>query len=282
MPLLVRILYDFGNSLLQTSNIKGLVVLSTCNRSEFYFEYDGTRDSVDKETLISKVISFKSEDYSLKKYFYFKNEEETVHHLFSVMCGFDSLSLGEYQIVGQVKDAFRIAEELTLVSKELNRLFQKAFEIGKKVRTLTQINKGASSISYASIELVQKLCKKIETKKVAVIGLGQTGEAITEYITKLKTEQLYISNRTHFKAQNLATHFNAIPVKLDNLDFINNTADIIFVATSSPQPLITMEDMKNTEGEKILIDLSIPRNISPDVDELDNCRVFDVDDLINK
>jgi glutamyl-tRNA reductase len=272
-------IYTFGTDLLKISGINGIVILSTCNRSEFYFEYDNSTNSNYLQIVLSKLLEFKGEDNSNIKYFYYKKEKETVNHLFSVMCGFDSLSLGEYQIVGQVKNAFKISEKYSFASKELNRLFQKAFETGKKVRTLTEINKGASSVSYASIELIQKTCRNIETKNIAVIGLGQTGEAVIEYLTKLKPKQLFISNRTFFKAQNLASRFNAIPVKLEELNIINNQAEIIFVASSSSVPLITKEDMSKTIGNKVLIDLSIPRNIAIDVDDLDNCRVFDIDDL---
>ena len=270
---------DFGKELIGNTGIKGIVIISTCNRSEFYFEYNNI-DSIESiELVLTRLINFKNVDSSYQKYFYTRDEKETVHHLFSVVCGFDSMSLGEYQIVTQVKDAYKEAEKFSLASKELKRLFQKSFETGKKIRTSTEINRGASSISYAAIELMQTFYSNFEDKNILVIGLGQTGEAITEYLTKFDVKQLFISNRTHFKAQNLASHFNAIPVKLNELDSVSSEVDIVFVATSSPTPIITKEDMSKTYGNKILIDLSIPRNIALDVEDLDNCKVFDVDDL---
>lgn len=269
-------IHDFGMELTSNTNIKGLVVISTCNRNEFYFEYDN-HECID--SILSRIINFKNVDSSYEKYFYKWGQKETVHHLFSVICGFESMSLGECQIVTQVKNAFLVSEKLSLTSKELKRLFQKSFETGKKIRTQTDINKGASSISYAAIELLQTFYTDLSDKNVLVVGLGQTGEAITEYLSKLKLNQIYISNRTHFKSQNLAEHFNAIPIKLENITSTENNIDIYIVATSSQEPIITKDDMSKISGDKILIDLSVPRNIATDVDQLENCRVFDIDNL---
>jgi len=269
----------FGSELINSTNISGIVVISTCNRSEFYFEYNNSDCDDSVNTVLNNILNFKKLDSSYQKYFYNRDEKKTIHHLFSVVCGFDSMSLGEYQIVTQVKDAYKTAEGFSFASKELKRLFQKSFEAGKKIRTYTEINRGASSISYAAIELMQTFHKDFSGKNAIVVGMGQTGEAIAEYLTKFNFDRLFISNRTHFKSQNLAPHFNATPIALEEINSSKNKFDIYFVATSSQKPLITKQDMAKTKGNKILIDLSIPRNIAPNVDELENCRVFDVDDL---
>ena len=270
---------DFGVELINNTNIKGIVIISTCNRSEIYFEFDHSKSEESIELVLSRIMNFKNVDNSYQKYFYSRNERETVHHLFSVVCGFDSMSLGEYQIVTQVKGAYKVSEDFSIASKELKRLFQKSFETGKKIRTSTEINKGASSISYAAIELMQTFCKDFSDKNTMVIGLGQTGEAIAEYLTKFNFNKTFISNRTYFKATNLAPHFDATPIRLEEINSVKDNVDIFFVATNSQVPLITKQDMANSSGNKILIDLSIPRNVAVDVEELDNCRVYDVDDL---
>ena len=270
---------DFGSELINNTCIKGLVILSTCNRSEFYFEYSNSNYEDITELVLSRLINFKGTDNSYQKYFYSKDEKDTVNHLFSVVCGFDSISLGEYQIVTQVKYAYKYSDDLSLNSKELKRLFQKSFETGKKIRTNTGINRGASSISYAAIELMQTIHRDFSDKNVLVVGLGQTGGAITEYLTKFKFNQLYISNRTYYKAQILSKNLNAIPIKLEDIGKMNDNIDIYFVATSAPEPIITKKLMENSTGNKTLIDISIPRNIEINVGDLDSCTVYDVDDL---
>jgi len=273
-------------SLLISKGINGAVVLSTCNRTEFYIDFkdDGNKTVFDifEETL----FDYRKVDKTLSSHFYRKSHSDVVRHLFHVVSGLDSMALGEYQIVGQVKDAFSISECNDLISPVLIRLFNKAFEVGKRVRTETSISKGAVSISYAAVDLANKKLKNLSSQPVLLIGAGQTCELTLQNLITKGCHQFTIVNRTLNNAVELAGKYNAVAADFSNLEKLLVENNIVISSTASKKPLITKELVENIMKLRqnkplFFVDLSVPRNIAHDVSEIDNVYVYDIDNLNN-
>ena len=236
------------------------------------------------EKTFSLIATTKSLDPILKKHFYFHTNINAVNHLFRVASGLDSMALGEDQIIGQVKSAYRISVKNKFASSIICRLFHKAFEAGKRVRTETKINEGASSVSYAAVTLAAQHYPKLNHQQILLIGAGQTGELTIQYLSKKGCTNIQVANRTLSNAEKLAARYNAQALPLDDIDQSLETCDIVLVSTGADQPLINRaclaEAMKKRANKPLLlIDLSVPRNISPDVEKIENVNLFDVDDL---
>ena len=277
-------IHDFLNSLKQETGINGAIVLSTCNRSEFYFDLEDLEKDEAFEKIFKLIADAKSLEPTLKKHFYFHANINAVNHLFRVASGLDSMALGEDQIIGQVKNAYHISVENKFASSIISRLFHKAFEAGKRVRTETKINEGASSVSYAAVTLAAQHCPDLRKQQILLIGAGQTGELTIQCLSKKGCNNILIANRTLSNAEKLATRYNAQALALDDIDQYLKTCDIVLVSTAADQPLINKQRLseamkKRDKKSLLLIDLSVPRNITTDVEEIENVNLFDVDDL---
>ncbi len=275
---------DFTTQIANNEHFEGCVVLSTCNRSEFYYEGSAAINGAAPQELTRLLKQYKEIDSDISDCFYSYGETDTVQHLFRVICGFDSLALGEYQIVGQVKEAFRISDEAQTAGKSLTRLFHKAFETSKRVRTETEMNKGAASVSYAAVELAGKTFKDLSQKKILLVGAGETSELVIQHLRKRVCENLTIVNRTLERAQNLAARYEGKVKPFDQLEEAVTEADIVLTSTGSQVALITEEMatrvMKMRNGRPLFfVDLSVPRNVATEVEEIENITVKDVDDL---
>jgi len=272
--------------LLQEKGILGAVVISTCNRTEIYVEYNNDSKSQDFEIFENTLFSYRKAEKALGVHFYRKEQDEAARHLFHVVSGLDSMALGEYQIVGQVKDAFNLCEKNGLVSPALFRLFNKAFEAGKRVRTETRISKGAVSISYAAVDLASKKLNNLKLQPVLLIGAGQTGELTIQNLLKKGCEQFTIINRTYEKAIEIADKYKGKAENFDQLEELLLVNNIVITSTASKKPLITKEIVENAmiaRNSKPLffVDLSVPRNVAHEVSEVENVHVYDIDDLNN-
>lgn len=275
---------DFTQKISEHAYFEGCVVLSTCNRSEIYFESNAQINGAGGRELIGLLKDYKNIETDITQHFYLHNETETVHHLFHVICGFDSLALGEYQIVGQVKEAFRISDEKKTAGKGLTRLFQKSFETSKRVRTETEMNKGAASVSYAAVELAGKTFKDLQHKKILLVGAGETSELVIQHLRKRVCEDLTIVNRTLARAETLAARYNGKVRPLAELEQALVEADIILTSTGSQQALVTKEMVERVMVERnnkslFFVDLSVPRNVEVAVENIPHVTVNDVDDL---
>lgn len=273
----------FGESVLKETEIEEIVILSTCNRTEIYF-FQGNTGKDPFSELSLKMHAFKKVEKNHTNCFYTYSDNKAVTHLFEVTSGIDSMVIGEDQIVGQVKEAFMLCTEAALTGAVLMRLFQKSFETGKRVRTETSIQQGATSVSYVAVDLCSSLMQnKLADKTVLFIGAGETGRLALENMKKRGARNIYISNRTKERAEILAHDFHAVSLPFHEYkDFIPQ-CDIILVATSSRDNLILREDilssltMRNGK-EQVLVDLSVPRNIDKEIDGLENIRLITVDD----
>lgn len=266
------------------SGLNGAIVVSTCNRTEIYFDYTGKDIFNCKETLAAKLFEWRKADKSVGSHFYHKFQEEASEHLFRVASGLDSMALGEYQIVGQLKEAFAIAEKHKVNSPTLIRLFNKAFEAGKKVRTETALSKGAVSISYAAVELANEKLHNLSSHPTLLLGAGQTGELTLQNLLKKGCNKFTIINRTAEKALELAKRYNGVAKDFSELqnELIHN--DIVITSTASKKPLITKEMVKQVMIERqnkpiFFVDLSVPHNVATDVAKIKNVFVIDIDDL---
>ncbi|RKX73233.1 MAG: glutamyl-tRNA reductase, partial [Spirochaetes bacterium] len=272
----------FLERLTSETGVKEAVLLSTCNRTEVCFNLPG--DDHNAEKIVKALLASKNIDLEIKKYFYFYYDSHAVKHLLEVSAGLDSMVLGENQILGQVKDAYRISSTRNYTDTVLNRLFHKAFEAGKKVRTETGVNEGASSVSYAAVELAGKIFGRIGSTPILLIGAGETGELVLQSLIERGSTNIHVTNRTFGRAESLAKKYKARVVPFENLREYLAKCDIILSSTSAPYPIITtplmkevMKERKNRTG--FLIDLSVPRDIEDGVRDIENLFLYNIDDL---
>ncbi len=274
---------EFLKKINQIDEINEIVFLSTCNRVEFY----GVSPEPDKA--LSKLYRDLS-SYSqipiekLKKYTYSYIGLNAIRHIFMVASSLDSMVIGEPQIVKQFKDAFTKGENLGTVRYILSRLGDKAINVSKKIRTNTNISKKAVSISYVAIELARKIFDTLEDKVVLLIGAGEMAELAARHLVSKNVKHIFISNRTFEKAVELANEFGGSTIRFEKLHQFLPEADIIIVSTGAKEPILRKEHfinvVKKRKGKPIfIIDISVPRNVSDDVNELDSVYLYNIDDL---
>lgn len=274
----------FGEYILQETDIKEVVILSTCNRTEIYFYLEQPCCIDPFVDLSSRLHAFKHVEKNLHSHFYTHLDKHAVNHLFEVTSGVDSMVIGEDQIVGQVKEAFLKCTESALTDVVLMRLFQKSFETGKRVRTETDIQLGATSISYVAVDLCSTVFNnELQDKKILFVGAGETGRLALENIKKRGAQDILITNRTHDRAENLARDFKGKAVGFHEYHNYIQECDIVIVATSSKDILINNQTIvasqhKRKNKTQVLIDLSVPRNIDKDIIDLPGIKMFGVDD----
>lgn len=260
------------------------VLLSTCNRTELYFFQEGSYVEEFNKSVISLIIDYKKLNPDIESGFYSYSGYGAVRHLFRVVAGLDSMVIGENQILGQLKQAYRMSYGIRMTGTVLNRLFHKSFEAGKRVRSETDINKGASSVGYAAVELAHKVFGELENSPVLLIGAGETGELVLKCLKERGSKSITIINRTMEKAEDLAKKFYA---EAKDFSLLENTlieSDIVITSTSAGKWLLSKELIAGIEKKRkrklfLLIDLSVPRNIDESVRDISNTFLFNIDDL---
>jgi glutamyl-tRNA reductase len=215
---------------------------------------------------------------------YKKSEPESIEHLFKVACGIDSLVLGETEILGQLKKAYDVALQHQHTGARLNRIFQRAFNVAKQIRTETNIQRGSISVASVAVELADKIFSSLEGRTVMVIGAGDTSEKAARALLSRGAKQLLVSNRSHDRAVALATELNGRAVPFDDWSKDFGKLDIVISSTSAPGYVIDRAKlsplMKFRRGEPLLlIDIAVPRDIDPEVNFLENVFLYNVDDL---
>ncbi|TET54413.1 MAG: glutamyl-tRNA reductase, partial [Actinobacteria bacterium] len=196
----------------------------------------------------------------------------------------DSMVVGEAQILGQRKESYNLASELQATDIILNRLFRRAFRVGKRVRTETPIGESAVSVSYAAVQLAKKVFQDLEGHTVMIMGAGKMSELTAKHLQDQGVSSVLVSNRTYDKAVELAKIFKGRAVKFDNFVEEMVNADIVISSTAAPHPIIRKEEMKKVmKGRKnkpiFIIDIAVPRDIDPEVNSLYNVYLYDIDDL---
>ncbi|RLG11691.1 glutamyl-tRNA reductase [Candidatus Pacearchaeota archaeon] len=269
----------------ELKNFKEAYFLSTCNRVEFCFvvEEDLKTEFLNEfSKFLEKETSFSWK--SLEPHLYFMENEEAVKHVFEVACGLDSMVLGEPQILGQVKDAYREALNYKTSGLILNRLFHRCFFVAKRVRTETGIGGGAVSVSYAAYILAKKILGSLKDKTVLLVGAGEMAELACMHFYSSGVKKVLIANRTFAKAVELAEKFKGKPYSLEELATAIIEADIIISSTGAPGFVITKKlissILKNRKFRPLfIIDIAVPRDVEPDVNDLENVYLYDIDDL---
>ncbi len=268
---------------LKAKGINENIVLSTCNRTEFYFSCENLEIALDtfRQTL-SEYFDIQEE--WLKKYTYLLKDEDTYRHLFLVASGLDSMVVGEPQILGQVKDAYRFATDCNTTGFFLDKVFHKTFNVAKRIRTETKVGYNPVSISAMAIELAKKIFGELKDKKILVIGAGEMCEIALKYFKKEGVGDTYITNRTFQNAQKLADEITGIPYSFNDLQDLLIKVDMVLSSTGSEKPIIGKEVVnfvmkKRKHKPLFFIDIAVPRDIESSVNDLENVYLYDIDDL---
>lgn len=268
---------DQYTSILQKAalfDLKNIFVLSTCNRTEIYGVAPSSKDL--KELLCSETIG----DIDVfENICYTKKGKNAIQHLFAVASGMDSQILGDYEIVGQLKQAIRVAKSEGSIGAFMERLTNTVFESSKAIKNKTAFSGGTVSVAFAAIQFLKFHCTDFSDKKILVIGTGKIGRNTCKNLTDyLGTKNITLINRSEEKAAELALEMNLQYAPFEQYRRQANEADIIIVATNAPYPVLKKDDI-HTDGRKILIDLSIPNNIDVALQQRPHTIMVNVDDL---
>lgn len=262
---------------------KECVLLSTCNRTELYGIPINEID--DTKKIEEELIHFKQANTSVKhEYFYLLHSSIAVSHLFKVASGIDSMILGDCQIINQLKEAYLLASSLKTVGKLTARLFDAAFHVGKRARNETQISEGAISVSYAAVELANKIFSDLSKHTALVIGAGETAQLTAKNLQSKGIKKVFFTNRTKEKAEILAKEMNAETLEFDNFQNNLNNIDIIISSINVPNYILTSKQIEKAMHERhynqlFIIDIGVPRNVDPEAAKIENVFLYDIDSL---
>jgi glutamyl-tRNA reductase len=263
--------------------VQEAIILSTCNRVELYANVtDAEKASDSVKTFLSQFHDISRS--SLERSLYIYDDVMAVKHIFRVASSLDSMVVGEPQILGQLKDAYELALSKKTTGILLNKLIKKAISVAKRVRTETRIAENAVSISFAAVELAKKIFTDLSKKVCMLLGAGEMAELAARHLINNGIKDVLVANRTYERACDLAKDFEGRPVKFD--DFINEMVrtDIVICSTGAPTYVLTKSQMQRVMKERkqkqvFLIDISVPRNIDPEINDLANVYLYNIDDL---
>jgi glutamyl-tRNA reductase len=290
-PIRIREKLIFSGDILQpalrdlrtTSEVKEAAILSTCNRTEVYCglqhqEFDRIVD------WIAQSRNLRPDDF--RPYLYTYLESNFIRHMFRVACGLDSLILGEPQILGQMKSAYQAASDAGTLGKQLGQLFRSSFSTAKKVRTDTAIGSSPVSVAFAAVRLAQQIFDTLSEQTALLIGAGETIELTARHLRQQKIGRLILANRTLDKAHQLAAQLNGYAIVLSAIPEHLAEADIVVSSTASPLPILGKGRVESAIKQRkhkpmLMIDLAVPRDIEPEVEQLGDVYLYTVDDLNN-
>jgi glutamyl-tRNA reductase len=268
----------------QTKSILECVIVATCNRTELYAVVD--RLNVCRHYINSYLESwFGISRDTFSRYLYMYEDQEAIRHLFRVTCGLDSMVIGETQILGQVRDAFLLAQQTATTGTLFNKLFREAVTVAKQAQTETTIGENAVSVSYAAVELGRKIFGSFAGKKVMVIGAGKMSELTAKHLHAGGVGEVVVANRTLERAEELARKFAGSACSIDKIGEKLAEIDIVISSTGSAGYVLTKKDVEQIWFRRkaatplFIIDIAVPRDIDPAIAELDNVFLYDIDDL---
>ena len=251
-----------------------LMIINTCNRTEIFGWNNNTDDFIN---LLCKHSN--GDIKTFEKYGYIITGKEAIKHLFRVGTGLDSQILGDFEIIGQIKQSLNRSKRLNLISGRLERLVNSVIHASKKIKNQTKLSSGATSVAYASVQYIIKNVKNISKKKIVLFGIGKIGRNTCENLLKhTKNEHIVLINRTQEKAEKIALKFPVLVKPYGELTSEISNADVLIVATSSSNPTITKDLIFNSKN-LLILDLSIPRNVETQINELNNIKVVHLDKL---
>ena len=271
---------DSAKELLGISGLEEGVVLSTCNRTEFYIagEHAGEAAAELRRKLAAE------HGVESDPHWYEHHRIDAAKHLCRVVSGLDSMVLGETEIFGQTKDAYRQALDAGATAGVLNRLFQRAFGVGKRVRTDTRIQEGATSVAGAAVELAEKIFGKLAGCRVIVIGAGEMSRQTAQALVSRGASTVFVTNRSYDKAVGLAEEMGGRAVHFDEWQAVLAGVDVVISSTSAPHPVVLPHHIESVRRVRkfrplFLIDIAVPRDIDPACGEIEEVYLYDIDTL---
>jgi glutamyl-tRNA reductase len=276
-------LAEATRTLVHRPGIREGIIFSTCNRVELLTLQEG------EATRGDSLLGFLQEYFSLAPssitpHLYEYREGEAVRHLFRVASSLDSMVVGEPQILGQVKESYTVAREVGAVNGSLDSLLQRAFTVAKKVRSETQIGSSSVSIASVAVDLARKIFGSLEGKTVLLVGAGKMSELAARHLIQQGAKRILVANRTLERAEKIAAQFNGQVIAFEDLYAQTPRADIVITSTGAPQKIFSkshgqqfLQSRKNRP--MFFIDIAVPRDVDPRMNEVEGCFVYDIDDL---
>jgi glutamyl-tRNA reductase len=274
---------EAGRALRAVTALDGVAeatVLSTCNRTEFYLDASDAGLAAAGDWLRADQQLGDAAAASL----FTREGDDAMVHLFRVACGLDSMILGEPQILGQLKDAYRLAEEAGCARTELGRVFRHTFSVAKKVRTETEIGGSPVSVAYAAVNLANQFFSGFGRHTALLIGAGSTIRLVAQHLRSKGIGRLFVANRDVTRAQSLASEYGGFALPLSELEGTLPEADILISSTASPEPILTATAMRTAIRARkrrpvFAVDIAVPRDLEAGIGELDDVYLYTIDDL---
>ena len=273
---------EAANELVALAEATEGVVISTCNRTEFYLAADDARAAFGLvETRLAEKIQL---DSSVAAHFYRMEKTEAARHLCRVVSGLDSMMLGETEIFGQVKQAYSAALESGATGAVLNKLFQRAFGVGKKVRTETSIQEGSTSVGNVAVDLAEKIFGHLKNSEVMILGAGEMSRITAQSLVSRGAKSIFVTNRSFERAQELAAEMGGSAVRFDAWQSVLERVDVVISSTGAPHAIVHQADVEKARRARkyrplFFIDIAVPRDIDPAVGEIEEVYLYDIDTL---
>jgi glutamyl-tRNA reductase len=274
--------YEAQQRLVRSEGIEEVIVLATCNRTEFFLW------ASDVPTAANSVLRFLTQEYHLRlcewSHFYRLMDDVALTHIFRVCSSLDSMVLGEPEITGQVKQAWAQAQQAGTTGRFLDAVMQKAMTVSKRVRTETAIGSSAVSVPYATVELSRKVLGELKGREILLIGAGKMSDRAAHYLMKAGANHVKVMNRTLERAEDMAKKMGATAVTFEDREQHLKTADIIVSSTACPNYILSRKEAEAIAKQRehkpmVVIDIAVPRDIDPAVREVEGIHLFDMDDL---
>ncbi|MBB07429.1 MAG: glutamyl-tRNA reductase [Roseibacillus sp.] len=267
--------------LCEVEGIEESVVLSTCNRTEYYA---ASADCVFASDQLRSFLQSQAGAPLRIEHLYEKQQLEAARHLCRVVSGIDSMVLGETEIFGQAKKAYQAALESGATSRMLNQLFQRAFGVGKKVRTNTGIQEGQTSVGSAAVDLAEKIFGHLRNSRVMVIGAGEMSRTTAQSLLSRGARSIFVANRSFEKAEALAAELGGQSVRFDDWEKVLQEVDVVISSTGAPHAVMNRSHVEAVRRQRryrplFLIDIAVPRDIEPEVGEIEEVYLYDIDTL---
>lgn len=272
---------ELSKEVAELEGVGEAVVLSTCNRMEVYLAVDDVERADDfvKHHLAGEKVSSE-----LDQHFYTKEAIDAVRHLCNVVSGINSMVIGETEIFGQVKEAYRQAHTSEATGGILNKLFQKSFSVGKKVRNQTQIQIGQTSVGSVAVDLAEKIFGHLKNSQVMVVGAGEMSRVTAQSLQSRGAKSIIVANRSHQRAVDLARELKGEAVRFDEFEQVLSKVDVVVSSTGAPHAVILPEHVEAVRKKRkyrpmFFIDIAVPRDIDPRVGDIEEVYLYDLDSL---
>lgn len=283
-PIEIREMVSFTDSQkIETINylldkgVEEVIILSTCNRSEVYIQSKNIKEKIEIVKNFYKKF-FNNSD--IDNYLFSRSNKDAIEHIYKVTSGLDSIVLGEDQILGQVKDSHEFSMNLGASKKVFNKLFREAITTSKHIKHTTKISQQPLSISYIAVKFLKEKIGDLQGKNALVIGVGKMSKLTMKHLEEENINAIYLSNRTHGKVKEIEGQYkNVVPIKYEDRYKVLKDVDIVISATSSPHVVIDYELMPKFNKKIYMMDIALPRDIDPKINEIENVYVYDIDNL---